>query len=225
MPLWLALALHGMKRCRLLPPDWLSPASLAAVDEAERASGSRFEPLPEGFLEVGRLLLTRCRGEFETREYDEVREGVLGVFFRERERRTENDKKHSPLFQKKNAFQIAGLLESVRSARYGKLRDGISQLTGPMAVKLTNITASELNAVRPFFLGALTAFAAVSAPPGGSNAAAAEDAQAAAAAPAAAATGPPPPAPQSQQKQPASSQSQQQQQQQQPGGRFRTRNR
>ena len=108
----------------------------------------------------------------------------------------------------------------MRSARYGKLRDGIGQLTGPMAVKLTNITASELNAVRPFFLGALTAFAAVAAPPGGANnngtaAAAAE------AAPAAAATAPPPPASQSQQPQgPPPSQSQSQ-----PGGRFRTRNR
>lgn len=79
VPLWLALSLHGMKRCRLLPPEWLSPAALAAVDGAERASGSRFEPLPEGFLEVGRLLLTRCRGEFETREYDEVR--TLFYFF------------------------------------------------------------------------------------------------------------------------------------------------
>lgn len=112
--------------------------------------------------------------------------------------------------------QIAGLLESVRSARYGKLRDGIGQLTGPMAVKLTNITASELNAVRPFFLGALTAFAAVAAPPGGGGAGGANggggDSEAA---PAAAATAPPPPA----------SQSQQPQSQQQPGGRFRTRNR
>jgi hypothetical protein len=85
----------------------------------------------------------------------------------------------------------------VRSARYGKLRDGIGQLTGPMAVKLTNITASELNAVRPFFLGALTAFA-----------------ETAEAAPAAAATAPPPPASWSQQPQ-QQSQSQ----------RFRTRNR
>lgn len=118
-----------------------------------------------------------------------------------------------PFHLKIRLTQIAGLLESVRSARYGKLRDGIGQLTGPMAVKLTNITASELNAVRPFFLGALTAFAAVAAPPGGSAAAQAAEA---AAAPAAAATAPPPPASQSQQ--PAS-------QSQQPGGRFRTRNR
>ena len=112
--------------------------------------------------------------------------------------------------------KIAGLLESVRSARYGKLRDGIGQLTGPMAVKLTNITASELNAVRPFFLGALTAVAAVAAPPGGggggANGGGASAAAASEAAPAAAATAPPPPASQSQP-------------QSQPGGRFRTRNR
>lgn len=118
--------------------------------------------------------------------------------------------------------QISGLLESVRSARYGKLRDGIGQLTGPMAVKLTNITASELNAVRPFFLGALTAFASVAAPPGGGNNDAAAAASAAAgaaaeAAPAAAATAPPAPA--SQSRPPPASQPQQQSQ------RFRTRNR
>ena len=113
-------------------------------------------------------------------------------------------------------IQISGLLESVRSARYGKLRDGIGQLTGPMAVKLTNITASELNAVRPFFLGALTAFAAVTAPPGRNNNGG--SGSAAEAAPAAAATAPPPPASQSQQ-QPSQQPSQQQSQ------RFRTRNR
>ena len=223
-----------MKRCRLLPPEWLSPAALAAVDEAERASGSRFEPLPEGFLEVGRLLLTRCRGEFETREYDEVRVFFSACLDREgeqesRKRRKKKGKLTSLLLllpsalrkqkPQKNETQISGLLESVRSARYGKLRDGIGQLTGPMAVKLTNITASELNAVRPFFLGALTAFVAVTAPPGrGGNNGAAPAVEAAAetaeAAPAAAATAPPPPASWSQQPQ-QQSQSQ----------RFRTRNR
>lgn len=104
----------------------------------------------------------------------------------------------------------------MRSARYGKLRDGIGQLTGPMAVKLTNITASELNAVRPFFLGALTAFAAVAAPPGGGAGGANGGGGDSEAAPAAAATAPPPPASQSQPRP---------QSQQQPGGRFRTRNR
>jgi hypothetical protein len=98
VPLWLALALHGMKRCRLLPPEWLSPAALAAVDEAERASGSRFEPLPEGFLEVGRLLLTRCRGEFETREYDEVwvcffLRGFLRVWIGRENRKAEREER------------------------------------------------------------------------------------------------------------------------------------
>lgn len=197
--------------------------------------------MPEGFLEVGRLLLTRCRGEFETREYDEVRvcfflRDFLRVWIRRENRKAESRKRRKKKGKltslllllpsalrkqkpQKNKTQISGLLESVRSARYGKLRDGIGQLTGPMAVKLTNITASELNAVRPFFLGALTAFAAVTAPPGrGGNNGAAPAVEAAAetaeAAPAAAATAPPPPASWSQQPQ-QQSQSQ----------RFRTRNR
>ena len=127
VPLWAALALHAMKRCRVVPPDWMSVENLAAVDEAERASGARFEPLPDAYLEVGRRLLTHCRSEFETRDVDE----------------------------------IAGLLESVRSARYAKLRDGVEALRGAMAVKLTHISPLEVNAVRPFFTGALTAYAAV----------------------------------------------------------------
>lgn len=96
-----------MKRCRLLPPDWLSPASLAAVDEAERASGSRFEPLPEGFLEVGRLLLTRCRGEFETREYDEVKKKKELICFSlslgEAERETEREERERRRGGEKNS--------------------------------------------------------------------------------------------------------------------------
>ena len=127
VPLWAALALHAMKRCRVVPPAWMSVENLAAADEAERASGASFEPLPPTFLEVGRRLLTHCRSEFETRDVDEV----------------------------------AALLESVRSARYAKLRDGVEALTGAMAVKLTHISPLEVNAVRPFFAGALTAYAAV----------------------------------------------------------------
>lgn len=127
VPLWAALALHAMKRCRVVPPAWMSVENLAAVDEAERASGASFEPLPSTFLEVGRRLLTHCRSEFETRDVDEV----------------------------------AALLESVRAARYAKLRDGVEALRGAMAVKLTHISPLEVNAVRPFFAGALTAYAAV----------------------------------------------------------------
>lgn len=127
VPLWAALALHAMKRCRVVPPDWMSVDALAAVDEAERASSAVFAALPDAYLEVGRRLLTHCRSEFETRDVDE----------------------------------IAGLLESVRSARFAKLRDGVEALRGAMAVRLANITPLEINAVRPFFAGALTAYACV----------------------------------------------------------------
>jgi len=50
-------------------------------------------------------------------------------------------------------------LEALRRARFAKLRDGLAALKGAMAIKLTHISPMELNAVRPFFCGALNGYA------------------------------------------------------------------
>ena len=143
VPLWAALALRAMHRCRVVPPPWLAVDALAATEAAERGSSAGFEPVPPAYLEVGRQLLTHAREDFDPATYDDVRAG----------------------------------LEALRRARFAKLRDGLAALQGAMAVKLTHISPMEVNAVRPFFLGALNAYARL------------EDASAAAASLSAAATG------------------------------------
>ena len=178
VPLWAALALHAMKRCRVVPPAWLTLENLAAVDEAERASAASFEPLPPAYLEVGRRLLTHCRSEFETREYDDVseseREGGWGAGWgggRPRARARGGQPPHRPLLL---LLQIVNLLECVRSARFAKLRDGLEALRGAMAVKLAHVAPAEINCVRPFFAGALAAYASVDGGGGAEEAVAAE---------------------------------------------------
>lgn len=55
-------------------------------------------------------------------------------------------------------LQIKDLVELVQKARMAKVLAGLSTLQGAMTVKLNNLAAMEINAVRPFFLGALDMF-------------------------------------------------------------------
>ena len=43
----------------------------------------------------------------------------------------------------------------MQKTRMSKVTAGLSTLQGAMTVKLNNLAAMEINAVRPFFLGAL----------------------------------------------------------------------
>lgn len=54
--------------------------------------------------------------------------------------------------------QIKDLVELVQKARMSKVTAGLATLQGAMTVKLNNLAAMEINAVRPFFLGALDMF-------------------------------------------------------------------
>lgn len=49
-------------------------------------------------------------------------------------------------------------METVQKTRMSKVTAGLSTLQGAMTVKLNNLAAMEINAVRPFFLGALDMF-------------------------------------------------------------------
>lgn len=54
--------------------------------------------------------------------------------------------------------QIKDLVELVQKARMSKIAAGLSTLQGPITVKLNNLAAMEINAIRSFFLGALDMF-------------------------------------------------------------------
>jgi GINS complex subunit 2 len=46
VPLWLALALRQMGKCRVIPPAWLDAESLGRAIAAERADRAIFQPVP-----------------------------------------------------------------------------------------------------------------------------------------------------------------------------------
>lgn len=46
----------------------------------------------------------------------------------------------------------------IRKVRFNKIDSGLQILQGPMTVKLNNLSAMELNTIRPFFAGALDQF-------------------------------------------------------------------
>ena len=55
-------------------------------------------------------------------------------------------------------LQTRELVEMVRKVRFNKIDSGLQMLQGPMTVKLNNLSAMELNTIRPFFAGALNQF-------------------------------------------------------------------
>jgi GINS complex subunit 2 len=52
VPLWLALALKKVRRCKILPPRWLRTRAIEQVMQEEREIDSQLQPLPRYFSEV-----------------------------------------------------------------------------------------------------------------------------------------------------------------------------
>jgi GINS complex subunit 2 len=52
-------------------------------------------------------------------------------------------------------YNVQTLVESIRKLRKTKIENGLSLLSGPMTVKMNNLSAMECNMIRPFFLGTL----------------------------------------------------------------------
>ena len=50
------------------------------------------------------------------------------------------------------------MLEQVRRVRSNKIHAGLQLLVGPITVKLNNLSAMEVNTIRPFFQGSLDRF-------------------------------------------------------------------
>lgn len=65
VPLWLALALHKRKKCRIQPPEWLTAEPLRETIQQERQTGKGWQPLPYYYAEVAQLLLDQAKDAFE----------------------------------------------------------------------------------------------------------------------------------------------------------------
>ncbi|ORX34280.1 hypothetical protein BD324DRAFT_637367 [Kockovaella imperatae] len=57
VPLWLALSLKKKRKCRIVPPEWMSADRLQALLKDEKENAEGFEPLPRRFIETSKVLL------------------------------------------------------------------------------------------------------------------------------------------------------------------------
>ncbi|PSC71362.1 DNA replication complex GINS PSF2 [Micractinium conductrix] len=129
VPLWLAHTLWKRKRCAIKAPAWMNAEHLDAVLGLERQDASAFQPLPFHYIEVAYFLFTSGTDGNLPQE-------VFGD----------------------DLARVKDLVELVQKARMAKILAGLATLQGAITVKLNNLAALEINAVRPFFLGALDMF-------------------------------------------------------------------
>ena len=54
--------------------------------------------------------------------------------------------------------QVKNTLEQIQRLRSAKISAGLQLLVGPITVKLNNLSAMEVNTIRPFFQGSLDRF-------------------------------------------------------------------
>ncbi|WVQ71155.1 DNA replication complex GINS protein PSF2 [Cryptococcus sp. DSM 104548] len=57
VPVWLGLSLKKKRKCRIVPPDWLSVENLQQVLKNEKENSEGFERLPRRFMEISKVLL------------------------------------------------------------------------------------------------------------------------------------------------------------------------
>eukprot|EP00164_Ancoracysta_twista_P003402 GFYU01004542.1.p1 GENE.GFYU01004542.1~~GFYU01004542.1.p1 ORF type:complete len:245 (+),score=20.87 GFYU01004542.1:94-735(+) len=65
VPLWLALTLKSRQKCKIIPPAWMTPASLQDKLDEERANPQRFADLPHYYLEIASLMLKHAADDIE----------------------------------------------------------------------------------------------------------------------------------------------------------------
>ncbi|KAK8865891.1 DNA replication complex GINS protein PSF2 [Kwoniella newhampshirensis] len=57
VPLWLALSLKRKRKCRIVPPEWLSVERLTGILKDEKENAEGFERLSTRFIETSKVLL------------------------------------------------------------------------------------------------------------------------------------------------------------------------
>lgn len=98
VPLWLAVSLQQKRRCRIVPPEWLSVDNLLVVRREERRDSDVFQPLPFHYIELAQLLL---------RDAPQARETFGGGA---------------------NYLQVSSLVEDIRQIRRNKIKAGLQNL-------------------------------------------------------------------------------------------------
>lgn len=128
VPIWLAVALHKRRKCRIRPPSWMEIQSLQRVLEEERESEGEFQPVPFRYIEVAQILFRECRD-------DETWDGRENLF---RIRSLVEDIRMIRLHKIQT-----GLKRLERSA---------------LKISLDNLSGMEVNLIRPFLTKALNRY-------------------------------------------------------------------
>lgn len=61
-----------------------------------------------------------------------------------------------------HSVQVKSTVEQIQRLRSNKINAGLQLLVGPITVKLNNLSAMEVNIIRPFFQGSLDRFDSLS---------------------------------------------------------------
>eukprot|EP00644_Phytophthora_capsici_P001806 jgi/Phyca11/108203/e_gw1.14.710.1 len=123
VPLWLAIMLKQLNKCRILAPSWLSVEYLTTRLEREKSS-EVFEELPFHYLEVASLLFKNAPEDLDQGEH--LRSLLEDL---------------QNLRQDKIRNGLANIASDVQGG--GTAR----------AIQMNNISALEINSVREFMLG------------------------------------------------------------------------
>ncbi|RLN95477.1 hypothetical protein BBJ28_00007267 [Nothophytophthora sp. Chile5] len=137
VPLWLAIMLKQLNKCRIIAPTWLSVDYLTARLEREKASDV-FEELPFHYLEIASLLFKKYPAA-----------ALVQPVVRESAPEDLEQGEH-----------LRSLLEDLQNVRQDKIRNGLSKIAGDVqsggtayAIQMNNIAALEINSVRQFMIG------------------------------------------------------------------------
>ncbi|TDH71177.1 hypothetical protein CCR75_006342 [Bremia lactucae] len=128
VPLWLAIMLKQLHKCRILAPSWFSVEYLTAQLEREKTSDV-FEELPFHYLEVASLLLKNAPEDLEQGEHLRLLVEDL--------QNVRQDKIRNGLAKIANDVQSGGTA---------------------FAIQMNNVAAIEISSVRNFMLGSLNQF-------------------------------------------------------------------
>ncbi|TYZ66032.1 hypothetical protein PybrP1_009048 [[Pythium] brassicae (nom. inval.)] len=128
VPLWLAIMLKQLNKCRIIQPSWFSVEYLTSRLEQEKNSDI-FEELPFHYLEIASLLFKNAAEDIEHVEH--IRSLLEDI---------------------QNVRQ-----DKIRNGLY-KISSDVQNGGSAYAIQMNNISALEINSVRQFMVGSLNKF-------------------------------------------------------------------
>ncbi|KAK8662406.1 hypothetical protein V6N13_091983 [Hibiscus sabdariffa] len=129
VPFWLAVALKKRGKCAIRPPQWMS------VGESPSSS-----PFFDMVLERER----ESQGAFQVLPFHYVE--ISRLLF-------DHARDDIP-----DMYMVRSLIEDIRDVRIHKVETSLEKFSGTSAVKIPNLSAMEVNIIRPFVGRALQAF-------------------------------------------------------------------